>query len=272
MPGVSNITAAQQLRVDSLRPNNNENSILAQQLLKTKNAPSELSKSQLAPGDILLYVKPKDSQSLTQKLIQAGQKLPNIHLLKNTGDPALTHAALWTKAPDNPGKASVEGKGEPEVVEMRGGKSMSSFSGPVREGFYKVYSPKNENLGDWAAQVGMMWGADKTIQYSVERAAKSVIKDPSFDSKAQEKAKVYEDQAFENDPSFSKDGAFCSHFVMAAYQAAAGNTETPLPDALKVNAKAMSVRALEHFLKQDPDNFYLKGTLDVKAEEVLYPT
>ncbi|MCV4289839.1 hypothetical protein OH708_18125 [Pseudomonas capsici] len=229
----------------------------------------KLKKSDLSAGDILILMDQPDNTTLTHKIIKTGQLLPSLSLLRhNRGDSALVHAVMWSKTPNNPGKVEAKGKGESEIVEMRGGTQLSSSSGPVQQGLYKVYSPKDKNLGDWAAQIGQVWSEDKTIPYSKLKCVLSVVRNSNFKSGAKDASDKYGDQAFENTPRIQ--GAFCSHFVLAAYQAAAKRTGTPLTGALKTDAEATSVRTLEHFLKKDEQGFDFKGYLKIEPQDVIY--
>ncbi|WP_235668501.1 hypothetical protein [Pseudomonas coronafaciens] len=229
----------------------------------------KLKKADLSPGDILILLDQPDNTGLTHKIIKTGQLLPSMSLLRNNkGDPALVHAVMWSKTQKNPDKLEANGTGEPEVVQMRGGKQQSSLSGPVQQGLYKVYSPKNKNLGDWAAQIGQMWSADKKIPYSKLKCVLSVVRDSGFKSGGKAASEKYGTQAFENLPRIK--GAFCSHFVLAAYQAAAKQIGAPFNGALKVDAEATSVRTLEHYLKKDSEGFDFKGYLKIEPEDVIY--
>ncbi|WP_229610999.1 hypothetical protein [Pseudomonas syringae] len=232
-------------------------------------ANGNLKKSDLSPGDILILIDQPDNTCLTHKIIKTGQLIPSMSPLRNNkGDPALVHTVMWSKTQKNPDKLEASGTGEPEVVQMRGGKQQSSLSGPVQQGLYKVYSPKDKNLGDWAAQIGQMWSADKKIPYSKLKCVLSVVRNSGFKSGGKASSEKYGAQAFENSPRIS--GAFCSHFVLAAYQAAAKQIGTPFKGALKVDAEATSVRTLEHSLKKDDEGFDFKGYLKIEPEDVIY--
>lgn len=129
---------------------------------------------------------------------------------------------------------------------MRGGTKRSSSSTTIRQGLYKVYSPKVVDLGDWAAQIGQVWSSDSKISYSRLRSVISIIRYSNFNSAAKDASAKYAAQAFEN-PQRSIRGSFCSHFILAAYQAAAIRIGVPFSSALKVDGEATSVRVLEHF-------------------------
>ncbi|KPY73084.1 HopBD2 [Pseudomonas syringae pv. spinaceae] len=232
-------------------------------------ANDKLKKTDLSPGDILILLDQPDNTCFTHKIIKTGQLLPSLSALRtNKGDPALVHSLIWSKTQKNPDKLEANGKGEPEIVQMRGGNQQSSLSGPVQKGLYKVYSPKDKNLGDWAAQIGQMWSADKKVPYSKLKCVLSVVRNSGFKSGGKAASEKYGAQAFENSPRIR--GAFCSHFVLAAYQAAAKKIGIPISGALKVDAEATSVRTLEHYLKKDDQGFDFKGYLKIEPEDVLY--
>lgn len=231
-----------------------------EQVAAVKN--NTLQKSDLSPGDILLLVDQPDNTSLTHKIIKNGQRLPALSILRqNKGEPCLVHALMWSKTQKNPQPAEEKAAAEPEIVEMAGRNLNSSISGNLRGGLYKVYSPKDKNLGDWAAQIGLMWSDERGISYSKRKSVLSVVKNSSFKSIADKESARYGMHAFENNPPIR--GAFCSHFVLATYQAAAKNIGLPFTGALKVDAEATSVRTLEHFLKKDRENFEYKGYLKI---------
>ncbi|WP_248748450.1 hypothetical protein [Pseudomonas sp. MWU15-20650] len=230
-----------------------------------------LDKTDLSAGDILLLVDQPQNTNLTHQLIKLGQRLPALSpLRRNNGDCELVHAVMWSKRPNNAAKLDVNGAGESEIVEMRGGTKRSSSSSAVRQGLYKVYSPKDKNLGDWAAQVGQVWSVEGGIPYSKPHTILSIVRNSGFKTAAKAASAQYASQAFENRPRFPSKGSFCSHFVLAAYQAAAKNMGIELTGALKVDAQGTSVRTLEHFLKEDKQGFEFKGYLKIESKDALY--
>ncbi|MCJ2373699.1 hypothetical protein [Pseudomonas sp. RGM 3321] len=264
----SSSTSPPPIDVRSQSPNTSAQEVNAVQGI-TAVFNGKLKKSDLSPGDILILIDQTDNTCLTHKIIKTGQLLPSMSPLRNNkGDPALVHSVMWSKTQNNPDKLEPNGAGDPEVVQMRGGKQQSSLSGPVQQGLYKVYSPKDKNLGDWAAQIGQMWSADKKIPYSKLKCVLSVVRNSGFKNGGKAASEKYGAQAFENSPRIR--GAFCSHFVLAAYQAAAKQIGTPFTGALKVDAEATSVRTLEHYLKKDSEGFDFKGYLKIEPEDVIY--
>ncbi|WP_256243843.1 hypothetical protein [Pseudomonas sp. MIACH] len=232
---------------------------------------ARLNKADLSAGDILLLMDQPQNTAMSHRLIKLGQRLPALSVLRrNGGDAELVHALMWSKRPNNGAKLGPSAEGESEIVEMRGGSKLSSSSSAVRQGLYKVYSPKDKNLGDWAAQVGQVWSVEGGIPYSKPQSALSVLRNSNFKENAAAASERYANQAFENEPRLLKKGSFCSHFVLAAYQAAAKNIGVELSGALKVDAQGTSVRTLEHFLKEDKQGFDFKGYLNVEPQDVLY--
>ncbi|WP_222102772.1 hypothetical protein [Robbsia andropogonis] len=228
-----------------------------------------LKKADLIPGDILLLIdEPHDTEKL-HKIIIAGQKLEGLSMMrKNVGKASVVHAILWTRNSHNPVATEPGGMGDSEVVEMRGGGIMDTA---LRKGLYQVYRPKDKNIGDWAAQIAMLWSSERKIPYNAVKSAKSVTRFSNFGPLAIASAKKYSKDAFDANPKWGSGGAFCSHLILATYQAAAQNTGTPLSGALKVDAKGCSVRTLSHFLKKDTNQFDFSGHLRIKPDDVLFP-
>lgn len=261
-------TAAQEGRCDNTFQVAGASTERAQAILPTARVHDErLQKHDLTAGDILILVDEANNTNAILRLIKMGQKLPSLSMLRsNRGSPALVHAIMWCKRPNNPSRTPIS-HGETEIVEMRAGNQLSSSSGPVRQGLYKVYSPTDKTLGDWAAQIGQIWSYDQSIPYSKPLAALSVIRNSNFGSGAETASHKYSKEAFNNRPQIT--GSFCSHFVIAAYQAAVRQLKISNTRTLDVDARATSVRTLEHFIKSDVENFEFKGYLRINPEDVL---
>lgn len=238
------------------------------------------SKSELKPGDILLF-KP-DAENITDRQwqIQQGQRLSGLSALRwNTGDRHLTHACIWTKSNKHEGATEVQGMGEPEIVEAVMQNQFLVRGSAIQAGLYKVYRPKDENLGDWAAQIGMRWADERNIKYSLDNAMKSVVRLSTFGPEAKKRAQEYEKQAFDADPEWGKSTpTFCSHTVIAMLQAAHGRISrargeepfsTPPAGVLGCDARNTSPRTLDYFLHND-DAFEEVGYIRIKPEDVLY--
>lgn len=230
-----------------------------------------LSKSDLRPGDILFLLDEPGNSCATHRAIVTGQALAGMSLLrKNKGDSQLVHAVIWTKAKSNPGKSEPLDKGEPEIAEMRGGDRLSAQSTALRQGLYRVYRPIDENVGDWVAQISMVWSDNRSIPYSKPKSVQSVLRNSTFGPKAAARSDQYAVEAFDPSPAWGDRGSFCSSFILAAYQAATLRTGNELSGALKADAESTSVRTLEHFIKSSSDQFTALGHIRVKPEDVLY--
>lgn len=247
-------------------------------------SPITLKRGDLRSGDILLFCHEKPS--LTHSIIIAGQALfkPLRHP-DNNGNSRLVHALLWTgKAHPADGAAP---QGEDDIAEMAGGTVLAAQTSKLQPGLYRVYRPHNTELGELAAQIGKRWAQSaQEMPYSKRRAALSTLRPARFDSRAQASIERYRNEAMQSAPDWGKKGAFCSHFVMAAYQAAAAllapqnAVNTPVQEnavpgvsgALCANAKHVTVRKLDGLLRDDPDQFASLGHLRVEADEADLPS
>jgi len=227
-----------------------------------------LAKSDLRPGDILLLIDEAENTTKVHRVIVFGQSLTSLANPSNSGDSNLVHAVLWTKTPNNPGNTAPAGAGEPEIAESSGVSGRVQGTA-LRAGLYKVYRPTDENLGDWSAQVAMGWGQDRQVEHSRALAMLAIFHSSAFGPDAKKWASIYAEQAFNPSPDIGQ--AFCTQFVLAAYQGAASQVETPIAGALSLDARRTSPRMLEHALKSDPNAFSGKGHIRIKAEDVLYP-
>ena len=207
-----------------------------------------MHKNELLPGDVLLLVDEPTNTTATHKLIKLGQKMvPGLE-----GSSELVHAVIWVRDPTN---------AEPwEIAEASGTGRVRVTS--LRTGLYRVYRAADANLGDWAAQVAMMWAAQgeqvgtetvggNVISYSKPTSVFSIVHSKKFGPSASERAGLYARDAFSNSPEWGTGGSFCSQFVIACYQAAAGNLGVNLTGFLATDAKHCSVRALEHQMLTD---------------------
>lgn len=247
-------------------------------------SPITLKRSNLRSGDILLACHEKPS--LTHGIIIAGQAIfkPLRHP-DNNGNARLVHALLWTGTSGSADGATPQG--EDDVAEMAGGVVLAAQTSKLQPGLYRVYRPRNAELGELAAQIGKRWAQSaQAMPYSKRRAALSTLRAARFDSRAAANVHRYTNEALKSAPEWGKRGAFCSHFVMAAYQASAAllaarsadNTmvhgENAVPGvsgALRANAKHVTVRKLDGLLREDPDQFASMGHLRVEADEADLP-
>ena len=207
----------------------------------------------LKPGDVLMLQDEPSNTTPIHKGIVAGQMLTGLLLPRNGGDSNLVHALIWTRACG----------GEPETAEASGTGIVRST--PLRPGLYVVYRPKDSNLGDWAAQVAMTWAGGPAravrIRYNPVMTIQSVFHSSDFGPNAQARAESYAKDAFSIRPRWGAGGAFCSQFVIAAYQAAAGQLGIGLGGMLASDAQHCSVRMLHQLLATDWRNFDFAGTL-----------
>lgn len=216
------------------------------------------SKDLLLPGDILLLKDEPTNTTWKHKLIKAGQAMTSLNVARgNVGSSSFVHAVIWTKTISN---------GEPDIAEASGTGSVRTFS--LRPGFYVVYRPLDANEGDWAAQSALMWAVGGTIAYAKGASIQSVAHSDSFGEKGKARAAVYAKDAFSNAPEWGAGGAFCSQFVLACYQAAAGQLGKPLTGALEADALHCSVRALHDRLIRDAtahQNFKEEGFIRIEG-------
>ena len=223
------------------------------------------SKNDLRPGDILFY------QNKEAGRIQFGQ---SISKLKNRKlDINVIHAKMWVKWPDD-GLSLIREKEVAEAIPYKG-----VYSRHITNGNYKVFRPVDENLGQWAAQSALIWSSNKpgVFHYNKAAATLSVIRRSSYGTKAKKELEGYAAGAFSPLPVWAKKGAFCSQFVIAAYQGASQRINQakaeedgikpqnmPSPQGmLASHARATTPAKLEYALKQD-QNFMFLGTLEVK--------
>lgn len=228
-----------------------------------------LSKEQLLPGDILLLLDEPENTTWKHKVIGGAQSVANI-FSPNSGDPKLVHAVLWTKNQKNQGITDNQPDsrpGEPEIAEASGGfKRVQNTA--LRKGTYKVYRPKDQNLGDWAAQVAMGWGEKRDIPYGAALSNKSLFRKAFYGEKAQKLAANYRENAFDSKPT--SGGMFCSQLIVASYQAASGHTDAPVQGGFRLDAKAATPRMLEHALKMDTDRFEYAGHISISKKDILF--
>jgi hypothetical protein len=107
-----------------------------------------------------------------------------------------------------------------------------------------------------------MW-ANGNIKYNRLACCNSIIHSANFRKNAQLRANLYSKYAFSNNPVWGLNGAFCSQFVVACYQAAASQIGIPFTGMLSVDALHFSVRALHNKLIID-QNFSLMGALKIE--------
>jgi hypothetical protein len=230
-----------------------------------------VTKQDLRPGDILLLVDEPEHTTFKHGVITFGQALSSLSVLRdNCGDANLVHAVMWVKSPHNRGRTHVADMGEPEISEVRGGTRLCAQNTALRTGRYIVYRPTKPDLGDWSAQIAMLWADPRNIKYNTSAAAKSIVGNSTFGNAAANRMEQYQSEAFDTSPNWGSDGAFCSQFIAAVLQAACKSLEYALPKALTLDARNTSVRTLEHFLKSDPETFKRLGEICIEPDQVLY--
>ncbi len=252
-----------------------------------------LRKSDLRPGDILLYVKQNNLPRVNAGIAVGHFLGKKLQPEQNQGEHNIIHAALWTHNPKHASTGGGREAEEPEVVEAHVGisrKTHAVIGNALAKGVYMVYRPRDENLGDWASQIAMVWGRDRKIPYSLGKVVKAgsrslTAKGPQFDAIAQDRAKAYMQQAFDSDPLWKKEGSFCSHLVVAAYQAAllniqqakdedsgqgSGSIEATLAQHVEFHVNASRTTPLNlHSLLQKGEAFEPIGEIRISRSDVL---
>ncbi len=231
----------------------------------------------LEPGDILLMEdKPTEEFEASHMAIKVGQFLTS-HFKPSGSD--MVHAILWTQA--------NEDTVEPEITEASGKGYVRE--GHLRIGNYHVWRCNDSNWADWAAQVGMIWADGKTIPYGYSKSIKSITGKKGFGKKGQERAKKFIEDAFNPSTSAFADcgGAFCSQFVLSAYQAAAAQIILAKSDKgvtvddviskgfkqsifLRTDAYHCSVRVLHARMEEDKKWFKKLGKIKMKESSKVY--
>jgi hypothetical protein len=213
-----------------------------------------VNKKLLLAGDILLLKDEPGNSSWTHKMITVGQALTGANLGRhNRGSSSMVHAVIWTH---------TVGNNDAEIAEASGGAGRVRTA-VLRPGYYAVFRPANANLGDWAAQVALIWAVGGTIAYGKSACIQSIAHSDIMGTNGKARAAAYTRAAFENAPSWGASGAFCSQFVLACYQAAAGQVKVPLTGALATDATHCSVRALHDRLLRESQNFRALGFLRI---------
>lgn len=121
----------------------------------------KIGKEDLFPGCILVR-KESIPESKAHAFSLGLQMVPNLNGIEdNKGDDNCFHIMMWAHDKQNPVKTELDGKGEAEQLEARGGLGTSNTmrvqASSIQDGQYWVYKPTDKNVGDWAAQAGQMW-------------------------------------------------------------------------------------------------------------------
>jgi hypothetical protein len=204
-----------------------------------------MQKSDLIPGTILLLEDTPDHTTMKHKMIKLGQ-------MAKGSSSAFVHALIWVQNPKN--------TGEQEIAEASGSGTVRCSN--LKPGSYAAFVPLDANLGDWAAQVAMMWAVDGKITYGKAKALNSIVHSGGYGSNAQARAAQYAAVAFENPPSGGSgalQNMFCSEFVVAVYQAA--QQQTGSKTLIKLDARHTTPALLIDWLSARPD--FTRGSLTV---------
>lgn len=207
------------------------------------------TKQDVRAGDILLLWDElfKDLNPKHQG-IRIGQALTSFNLSRvNKGYSRLVHAIIWV---GNQRGEIAEASGSCGRVQVRA----------LQPGYYIVYRCRNEDLADGAAQLATAWAGAGNISYGKSAAVQSVFHKAKFGEKGRERARMYARVDFQPRVEWAS-GAFCSEFVVACYQGAAGRCQPPLTGVFEVDAKHCSVRALHDRLVRAQSLFKWKGHL-----------
>ncbi|WP_442783898.1 hypothetical protein [Collimonas fungivorans] len=127
----------------------------------TQSFTHKIGKEDLFPGCILVR-KESIPESKAHAFSLGLQMVPDLNGIENNqGDDNCFHIMMWAHDQHNPVKTELDGKGEAEQLEARGGLGTSNTmrvqASSIQEGQYWVYKPTDRNVGDWAAQAGQMW-------------------------------------------------------------------------------------------------------------------
>jgi len=221
-----------------------------------------ISKSELLPGDILMLYDNEWSLG-THAFIKMGQGLFG----RGDSTRKLVHAALWMK----PGEGAYN-REQHEISEASGaaGKIRSQY---LRKGLYVAFqwqraSPLMVELSRTASAFAAMWVNASNhipIEYGRWSAVQSVAHYANYGERAAFRAKHYHEATMNprNGPVFPS-GAFCSEFVIAAYQAASIELGIPISGVAATDAKHSSVTELYGLLTHD-GRFMHRGNVAVDA-------
>jgi hypothetical protein len=208
-----------------------------------------MKKADLLPGDILLLKdEPSKDFNIKHIGIRIGQAFTSLYRA-NYGGSCLVHAVLWVKS-DHADPEIAEASGSCAKVQVR----------DLQPGLYVLFRPRDEGLGAEAAEMAKDVAVNGFIGYSKSGAVQSVFHDSRLGRKGKKRACQYARKDFDPKQGFN-GGAFCSEFVLACYQGAAGHLGLRLTGALRADAKHCSVRALNDLLIRDEVTFVWKGNV-----------
>lgn len=231
-------------------------------------------------GDIVLMEdKPTEDLEGSHLAIKVGQFLTS-HFKPSGSD--MVHAMIWTQ--------EHQDGVEPEIAEASGKGYVRE--GHLRWGTYHVWRCNDSNWASWAAQVAMIWASGKSIPYGYEKSLKAVTGRKGFGGDGKARAKRFIEDAFNPETTLFTEcgGAFCSQFVLTAYQASAAQIlmekasemglEIDSEDIverqflqsifLRTDAYHCSVRVLHARMKEDSKFFKKIGTLHIPKTQKTY--
>jgi hypothetical protein len=228
-----------------------------------------LRKTEMRLGDILLENEPWEHATVKHRIIQIGQGLtPN-----NKGSKDVIHAAVWVQSPKPNATwfqhdiAEASGTGTVrlslikyhEGVKWRVYRRTSLFGG--MGGNMKVIGREAaaQAVAVQAANIAKRWATyPKPIPYNAKACVQVITHSDSLEDNGEQRAQVYKENAYAPTGVWAKQGFFCSHFVVACFQAAAQVLGHELDGPLfSTDALHCSVRQLENRLRLDSDFQYV---------------
>jgi hypothetical protein len=209
-----------------------------------------MKKSDLLPGDILLLKdEPKKDFNIKHLGIRLGQAFTGLYR-ENLGGSSLVHAVIWIADGADLDAEIAEASGSCKRVQVR----------LLQPGLYVLFRPRNQDLGRDSANLAVELATDGQIDYGKNAAVQSVFHASRFGKKGRARAALYARDDFKDTVGFN-GGAFCSEFVIACYQGAAGKRGEALTGMLAADAKHCSVRALNDLLIRDTKGFKWAGNV-----------
>lgn len=258
----------------------------------------EVPMNELKEGDILLLYDTADNTTPAHQLIKASQRSTGSY---SAGEWNLVHAVMWTRrnlsiAPaggivfDDPEEQQqwrrlLWDKSDEQISEASGSHGVREHW--LRRGHYAAYRirPEYRELGLRAAEIARTWASSGKIKYGKPDAAASIVaSSKDFGPNAQRRALQYAKDADNAWPEWAKQivfgeeaesgflrgddrgGAYCSQFIIAAYQAACLTLNMELTGMARRDAKHSNAADLCQALRFD-QHFYYAGNVVVIASE-----
>lgn len=209
----------------------------------------EAHKNNLKPGTVLLYAPYQGkSEPLSEKAHGVNGEIVDRQTAMyrerpqsfKGGDPRVTHAAMWLKAPGAPSQEPEIGQA---VLPGVGATSLTS-------GTWEAWEPVNGRVGEAAAETMKTWAADRNIPYSIPRAREiddTVVRlGPGTSQEIAASAESVRADAATNTPAFASEGTSCAEVVTQALHAGAmvaGAGNESLVPILPSRASPMGLQA-----------------------------